>query len=247
MKLIHTTETGALVALQAKDTAIDDLARRITSIPEEIRALNEAFEEKKNSMTAAKEALVKLQVEKKNRELSIAEKDEEIRKHQRELNMVKDNDAFKALLSEIETAKKQQDDIETEILGLLEDIDKAAAAEKVQRQDVVKLEEEKNLRSKALEAEKKDCEAALEGARAGRAGDAAKISEAVVEKYEFIRAQRKGLAIVRVKEDKAGKISCGGCNMGLTAQKIVDVKTPDALVFCDNCQRMIYLDIIHRQ
>lgn len=246
MKLMHTTETGALVALQAKDTAIDDLAKKITSIPEEIRALNEAFEAKKNSMTAAKDALVKLQVDKKNKELSIAEKEEEIRKHQRDLNMVKDNDAFKALLTEIETAKKEQDAIETDILGLLEAIDKAAAAEKSQRQEVIKLEEEKNQRSKALEAEKKDCEAALEAAKAERADAAAKISGEIVEKYEFIRTQRKGLAIVHVKEDKSGKISCGGCNMGLTAQKIVDIKTPDALVFCDDCQRMIYLDVLHR-
>ena len=170
-------------------------------------------------MTAAKAALVKLQVEKKARELSIAEKEEEIRKHQRDLNMVKDNDAFKALLTEIETAKKRQDEIETEVLGLLEAIDKAAADEKLQRREVVKLEEEKNLRSRALEAEKKDCEAALETAKAGRAEAAAKISEEIAEKYEFVRAQRKGLAIVRVKEDKAGKISCGGCNMGLTAQR----------------------------
>jgi len=246
MKLMHTTETGALIVLQAKDTAVDDLARRITSIPEEIRALNEAFEEKKNSMTAAKDALTKLQVEKKAKELSIAEKEEEIKKHQRDLNMVKDNDAFKVLLAEIEAAKKQQDDIETEILGLLEAIDKAAVAEKSQRQETVKLEEEKNQRSKALEAEKKDCEAALETNKVERADAAAKISEEVVGKYEFIRAQRKGLAIVRVKEDKTGKISCGGCNMGLTAQKIVDIKTPDALVFCDNCQRMIYLDVIRK-
>ena len=240
MKLMHTTETGSLIALQAQDTSLDDLARRIISIPEEILALNAAFEEKKNSMTAAKDALVKLQVEKKAGELSIAEKEEEIRKHQRDLNMVKDNDAFKALLTEIETAKKRQDEIETEVLGLLEAIDKAAADEKLQRREVVKLEEEKNLRSRALEAEKKDCEAALETAKAGRAEAAAKISEEIAEKYEFVRAQRKGLAIVRVKEDKAGKISCGGCNMGLTAQKIVDIKTTDALVFCDNCQRMIY-------
>ena len=242
MKLMHTTETGALITLQTKDTAMDDLVRKIAAIPAEIRALEGAFGEKKNSMTAARDTLVKLQVEKKSRELSIAEKEEEIRKHHRDLNMIKDNDAFKALLSEIAGAKKQQDDIETEILGFLEAIDKAAAEDKRLQQEVKKIEEEKNLRIKDLEAAKKDCEAALEAAKTERAGFAAKISGEILEKYEFVRAQRKGLAIVRIKEDKTGKISCGGCNMGLTAQKIVDIKTPDALVFCDNCQRMIYLN-----
>jgi len=242
MKLMHTTETAAVIALQAMDTEIDDLARKIASVPEEIRALNEAFEEKKKSMTAAKDVLVKLQVEKKAKELSIAEKDEEIRKHQRDLNSVKENDAFKALLSEIERAKKAQDDIETEILGLLDAIDKAVVEDKRQHQETVKLEEDKDRRSKELSSAKAGYEASLETSRAGRAAAAVKISPEVLEKYEFIREQRKGLAIVRVKEDKTGKISCGGCNLGLTAQKIVDIKTPDALVFCDNCQRMIYLD-----
>jgi len=65
MKLMHTTETGALITLQTKDTAMDDLVRKIASIPAEIRVLEDAFWEKKNSMTAAKDTLVKLQVEKK--------------------------------------------------------------------------------------------------------------------------------------------------------------------------------------
>ena len=242
MKLMHTTEVRALVELQARDRAVDDLAGKIASVPEEIGGINRAFEEKKDSMNAAKETLVRLQVEKKSKELGIAEKDEEIRKHQRDLNMVKENNAFKALLSEIETAKKAKDDIETEILGLMDDVDKAGIEDKKLQQEVKKLEEEKNRRVKELEAAKINFEAALEAARAARAEAAAKISEAVLEKYEFIRAQRKGLAIAHIKEDKTGHISCGGCNMGLTAQKIVDVKTHDALVFCDNCQRMIYLD-----
>jgi len=242
MKLMHTTEVRALVELQGKDRAVDELAGKIASVPEEIGEINRAFEEKRESMNAAKETLVRLQVAKKSKELAIAEKDEEIRKHQRDLNMVKENNAFKALLSEIETAKKAKDDIETEILGLMDDVDKAGIEDKRLQQEVKKLEEEKNLRVKELEAAKINFEAALEAAKAGRADSAAKISEAVLEKYEFIRSQRKGLAIAHIKEDKTGHISCGGCNMGLTAQKIVDVKTHDALVFCDNCQRMIYLD-----
>jgi len=242
MNLMHTTEIKSLIDLQARDKALDDLARKIAAVPLEIQALNDAFEEKRGTMQTAKDTLIKLQVEKKSNELLIAEKEEEIRKHQRDLNMVKDNNAFKALLTEIERAKKDQDDTETAILGLMESVDRAAAEDRRLQQEVKKLEEEKNVRTKDLSDEKKNMETALNGAKAGRADAAGKISAEIIEKYEFIRAQRKGLAIVHVKEDKTGHISCGGCNMGLTAQKIVDIKTPDALVFCDNCQRMIYMD-----
>lgn len=242
MNLMHTTEIRSLIDLQARDKAINDLAGKIAAVPREIQAINDAFEEKRGDMNTAKDALVKLQVEKKAKELVIAEKDEEIRKHQRELNMVKDNNAFKALLTEIERARKDQDETETSILGLMEAVDKAVAEDRRLQQEVKKLEEEKNLRTKELETAKKDMETALEAAKAGRADFAGKIGAEVMEKYEFIRSRREGLAIVHIKEDKTGHISCGGCNMGLTAQKIVDIKTPHALVFCDNCQRMIYLD-----
>jgi len=242
MKLMHTTEVRSLIDLQAKDKAVDELAVKIASAPVQIKALEEAFAEKKNLMNATRDTLVKLQVDKKSKELAIAEKEEEIRKHQRDLNVIKDNNAFKAMLGEIERAKKEQDDIETGILGLLEEIDKAVVEDRKLQQEFKKLEEENNLKIKALEASKKDFEIALEAAKAERAEAASKIDATVLEKYEFIREQRKGVAIVRVKEDKTGKISCGGCNMGLTAQKIVDIKTHNALVFCDDCQRMIYLD-----
>ena len=242
MHLMHTTEIRSLIDLQAKDKIIDDLARKIAAVPLEIRALNDAFEEKKGTMNTAKDTLIKLQVEKKAKELAIAEKDEEIKKHQRDLNMIKDNTAFKALLTEIERAKNDQDETETAVLGLMEAVDKAAAEDRKLQQEVKRLEEEKSLRTKELETEKRDMETALEAAKAGRADFAGKISPEIIEKYEFIRSQRKGLAIAHIKEDKTGHISCGGCNMGLTAQKIVDIKTKDALVFCDNCQRMIYLD-----
>ena len=242
MNLMHTTEIRSLIDLQAKDSDIDGLAGKIAAVPLEIRALNDDFEQKKSTMNTARDTLLKLQVEKKSRELVIAEKDEEIRKHQRELNMVKDNNAFKALLTEIEGAKKEQDETETAILGLMEAVDKAAAEDKRLQQEVKKLEEEKNLRTRELETAKKDMEIALEAAKTARADSAAKIGAEIIEKYEFIRSRREGLAIVHIREDKTGHISCGGCNMGLTAQKIVDIKTPHALVFCDNCQRMIYLD-----
>lgn len=241
MNLMHTTEIRALIELQSMDNEADGLAVKIAAVPREIQALKDAFEEKKGTMQTARDTLTRLQLEKKSKELLISEKEEEVRKHQRELNMVRDNNAFKALLTEIERAKKDQDETETAILGLMEALDKAAAEDRALQREVKTLEEEKNRLTGELEASKKELEAALEAAMARRAAFAGKIGAEIIEKYEFIRARRKGLAIAHVMEDKTGRVSCGGCNMGLTAQKIVDIKTRDALVFCDNCQRMIYL------
>lgn len=241
MTLMHCTEIRSLIDLQAKDKFIADMAVKIASIPAEIDALNAAFEELKGSMNTAREKYLSLQVEKKNKEILIAESDEEIRKHQRELNAIKDNKAYKALLSEIDTARKAKDDVETEVLVLMESLDKASGEDKKLQREVKQLEEEKNRKVAELGAAKKDLAAAVEAEKSGRSDFVSKISPEILEKYEFIREQRHGLAIVEVKEDRSGKLSCGGCNIGLIPQKAVDLKRPDILVFCDNCQRIIYL------
>lgn len=48
------------------------------------------------------------QLNRKNSKMEIDAKDQAVRKHSGELNNVKSNDAYKALVSEIEAAKKEK-------------------------------------------------------------------------------------------------------------------------------------------
>ncbi len=243
MDIIHTIEAKALVELQKKDTAIDELDSRAAGIPARIGSLNAAFEDKKRSMGAAREALLSLQLRKKELELKMAEADEGIRKHQRDLNLVKENNAFKALLSEIENDKKKRDDLETEVLVLLEDIDKASVRDKLLQAEVKTIEGVKNGEVSALEEAGAAIRSRLEAARAERASFAAGISAELLEKYEAIRSGRGGLAVAAAHEDPVtGRTSCGGCHMALTPQKALDLKKHDALAVCADCRRLMYLE-----
>ncbi len=243
MEIIHTIEVRELVELQKKDAVMDARAAIAAGVPVKISALNAAFEEKKRSMSAAREALLALQVKKKDCELKIAEADEGIRKHQRELNLVKDNNAFKALLSEIENDKKNKDELETSVLFLLEEIDKASVQDKAIREEVKKIEETLRAEVAALAAAAKEIADGLEAAKADRAAAAAALNPELLEKYENIRANKNGLAVAAVHEDPAsGKLSCGGCHMSLTPQKTLDVKKNGAFAVCPDCRRLMYLE-----
>jgi len=243
METIHTSDARALAELQKRDTAMDAMAARAAAVPKKIAELNAAFEAKKASMCAARDALMALQSKKKDAELRIAEADEGIRKHQRELNLVKDNNAFKALLAEIEHDKAAKDELETGVLTLLEEIDKAAAADKTVQTEVKSIEALMKAETASLEASAKELAAELETARAARTAIAAAINHELLERYEAIRTSRAGLALAAVHEEPvSGKFSCGGCHMGLTPQKMVDVKKADTLTFCPDCRRLIYLE-----
>ncbi|MBI4656645.1 MAG: hypothetical protein HY746_07860 [Elusimicrobia bacterium] len=239
---VMTGNIGPLIELQKKDSAIDDLTAQIREIPETIQRLNAEFEEKKGVLSAQKNAIAVLNVSKKNKEIYLMEKEEQIKKHQLELNLVKDNAAFKALLAEIDNAKKETDVLETEILNLLEEIDKASSREKNLQVEFKTMDEQKNLEIKKLEEQKKTLEEQLAVLQKERTEFIAGLEEPVLSRYDYIRKQRNGLAVTAVKEDeKTDKYACGGCNMLLTPQTCVDIKKRDIIVTCENCQRMIYL------
>jgi len=242
MEILHTPDAKALIELQRKDTALDALTAASAAIPAKLKALEAAFEAKKRSMSEARDALMALQSKKKDIELRLAEAEEGIRKHQRELNMVKDNAAFKALLTEIEHDKQAKDELETSELMLLEEIDKASVLDKAVQEEVKKIEVSKNAEAAALAEEARELAAALEEGKTGRAAAAAAIGADLLEKYEAIRGSRAGLAVVPAHEDSAGKFSCGGCNMTLKPQKMMDVKKPDTFAVCADCRRLLYLE-----
>lgn len=243
METIHTVEAKALVDLQKRDTALAALAARAAEVPVKIAALRKTFEEKKLAMSSARQALMALQVKKKGIELNIAEAEEGMRKHQRELNLIKDNNAFKALLTEIEHDKKVKDDLETEELGVLEEIDQAAAQDKIIQGEVKVIEGTLNTEISALEAEAHKLSHEFELATAERAAAAADITPDLVERYESLRSGRGGLALAPAHEDSAsGKLSCGGCHMSMTPQKMLDLKKHDTLTVCADCRRLMYLE-----
>jgi predicted nucleic acid-binding Zn-ribbon protein len=243
METIHTTEAKALAELQKNDSAIDALSASIATVPGAIAAAEAGFAKKRALLGAAREAFYALQLKKKEAELRLAEAEEGIRKHQRELNLVKENDAFKALLSEIENDKKIKDEMETAELVLLEELDRASSADKEAQSVLKAAETAKNAEVAALEASARELTSRLEAARAQRASAASAIDAGLLEKYEAIRSGRGGLAVVAVHEEPGtGKLSCGGCHMALTPQKAVDVKKHDSFTICADCRRLMYLE-----
>ena len=243
MDSLHTGEVRALVELQRRDTALDALKARAAAVPVKLAALEAEFAGTKASMSAAKDALTALQVKKKDFELKIAECDEQMRKQQRDLNLLKDNAAFKAMLTEIEGCKAKKDALETDLLLLLEELDKAAAEDARMKGEIGKVEAVKNAAAAGLAAELKALETELAAGAAARSAAAAAIAPELLEKYEHVRARRGGLAVAEAKEDPAsGKFSCGGCHMGLTPQKVIEVKKKDVLPSCQECKRFLFLE-----
>ncbi|MDE2293091.1 MAG: hypothetical protein KGL53_13505 [Elusimicrobia bacterium] len=232
---ITKDDLAKLLLVQAQDREADALKKRLAQIPEDIAAIRADIEAGKAGVDAAKRKSAEVALKRKDKELEMAQKEAAIKKHQGELNAVKSNDAFKALLKEIEDAKKAVSDIETEVLTLMDEGDAAAKGEKAAAADFKAFEAKHNELVKSLEAKKAELEAQAAAADERRRGLLAAVPAELAEKYEKTRERRQGVGLSRVDGNM-----CTECRMTITPQTLINIKKGHTIEFCDSCQRILH-------
>jgi uncharacterized protein len=225
-----------LVKLQEFDVAIDAADQKAQSVAPLIAKKTQELEGLKTSLKAAKEKAATYTMKKKNLEAQGEEKEKDLKKHQAALNSLKSNDAYKAMLSEIEAAKNAVVQIEDEILVVMESIESADKEYKATEQKLKSDESVIKAAIQDLEKQKAELEAQAAQKKADRATFAATISPASLSQYEGIRSRRGGIAIVPMVAN-----SCGECRMNLTQNQLIEIKKAKNVVSCNNCMRIIYV------
>ncbi len=225
----------ALVALQEKDAVLDGIQKEIDAVPPKIAAAKADLEGEKKHIEAAKAKIVELEKRKKAKELDASSKEEAARKHSTQLNELKSNDAYKAMQAEIDKEKAAAGDIETEILQLMEEIDKARAEEKAAAAEFKKTEEFAKKDIEKLEAELSHAKGVHASAKAERDAAAVPVPASAMKVYEHARSRGKADAIVPVVGDH-----CSGCQINLAPILLGEVAKAKELVICESCQRILY-------
>lgn len=229
---------AVLLELQEHDKKLDKFDADLERVPKEIAALEKQISDLKQAAQATKADLTRAQLSKKEKEIELDSLEGVVAKHAKDLTGVKTNEAYKALLSEIEKAKEQKNLIEEAILGLMESIDALAKDQKVKEAALKDQEAQALEKIKEWHAEAERLKAAKEEARKARDVFAATVPSEPLERYEYIRKNKKGPAMVPLQTN-----FCSGCRMGLPQQVINDIKKSTALglVQCERCQRILYI------
>jgi len=228
-------ELELLVALQKRDFALDKLREKSVELPQQMGSNDSALVSQRANLEDAKNNVKRLQLSKKEKELELSTKENDIKKHNMELNTIKSNDTYKALLSEINTAKLSVSAIEDDILNIMEGIEKES--KRVKEEEAKLKAEETQLAAKnvQLKSELDSFMAELAKLEVEREEFAKQIPNDLLSSYEGIRASRQGIAIVPLEGE-----NCGGCGMNLRAQNINDIIKGQEVVCCDSCQRILY-------
>jgi len=232
---VTTEDVQRLLQLQAQDRVLDTLQASIDKIPVDVEAVRDSLAADKARVAEAKDKYNKLQLSKKEKEMSLSQKEDAIRKHGVELNLVKTNDAYRALQTEIEKAKSDVGDLETDILTLMDEIDQAARGEKEAAAALKETEGRAEQRIRVLEAEKEKLSAEAAQKASARDSLARAIPPDVLRTYQFLRKKRQGVAMAPVNGTM-----CGACRITILPQSLVELTRGNKLITCENCQRILY-------
>lgn len=224
-----------LISLQEKDSALDEVKKEMDRIPGEVAALKAALENEKARWNEAKARTISSEKKKKEKELELAQKEEAAKKHGADLNKVKTNEAFKALQKEIDAAKAEGSDIETQILELMEAIDVSRKEEKALAAEHAGLEKKAGTEIAALETRLSELKGRFEAAKTERDQLAAPLPADAIKIYDHVRSRGKLDAVVAIDGT-----NCSACRIVLAPQVIVEATKAKALVTCESCQRILY-------
>ena len=160
---------------------------------------------------------------------------EKVRKWESRLSELKTTREYAALARELDIAKKTNQTAEEEIrrlAGEYEEIKQALAdleKELADKEAVVASE------GKQIEDEFAGVRESMEELEKERTAAIAHCDKSLVAKYERIRKQRGGIAVVPVEG-----MTCKGCQRNIPPQMANNLRSGGEILTCPNCNRFIY-------
>jgi uncharacterized protein len=224
-----------LEELQKVDLRIRELAQQAEKHPARLKQIEAERNQARAALDAQRGRLADNErARRQNEQLLQLEKDK-VRKWESRLSELKTPREYAALARELDIAKKTNQTADEEIrrlAGEYEEIKKWLGA----------LEGALGEKEAVVQSEGKQIQDVLSGLQGQmaelekeRAAAVARCDRALVSKYERIRKQRGGLAVVAVVG-----MTCKGCQRNLPPQMANNLRTGNEILTCPNCHRFIY-------
>jgi predicted nucleic acid-binding Zn-ribbon protein len=228
-----------LLVLQDHDLAIDDLRRRLGSLPERAaaHALNERRHDAEAEIVRLAGELEKLAAEEASIEESLAVVEKRASALDATLrapgSAVRD---AQAIIHEIDQLKAQAAELEESGLALLEQRDELLDQQAETQRVLDEVATEAPVVLAALQEAEGDAGKELAALEAERAAAAAAIDAPLLAKYEQLRTRLDGMAVARVH----GGV-CTGCHLSLSAADADRFSrlAPGEHYTCEECGRLL--------
>ena len=178
-----------------------------------------------------------IQKEIDRKELDIKTNEGEITKYNVQLNSIKTNKEYSALITKIGSKKADMSILEDEVLDTMSRLE--VANQEYEKTTEGLRNEEKSLGDLmvCVDTETKESDNEIEKRKNEQKKYIDLLDEHSLKQYNRLSNIKGGKAVVPV----IGNV-CGGCSMNITTQTLNELMGGKDLVFCRSCSRILYLD-----
>ena len=233
-----------LLDLQGVDVRLSQVRARLAQFPKKLAEVDARVSAARAALDQSKAAQVTAIKDRKKYELDVEQWKERVRKYKDQTAQIKTNEAYKALLHEIQLAEQEISRAEDRLLEEMvanEEYDRQVKAAEA----ALKATDEVARRERAgIEAEKAAQEKDLAALTAERARVVAEIPEDTLDHYERIARKHDGKALAEVVGEK-----CSACGMVVRPhvfQQMQHAGPPageagsEEMFHCETCTRILY-------
>ncbi|MDA1000696.1 MAG: hypothetical protein O2807_09330 [bacterium] len=229
-------ELKAMIRLQGIDGRIEETSANIRKIPALIEKEKACIRDFEATVGQAKENIEEVGKRQRQAESDIQNADQKLRDTRGKQVLVKTNEEYRALTSEIESLQEKIGRLEDEVLEAME---KISPLKEALSREAAKLEEAGRKVSTATKGHE-DTLSRLKSEQKGLEKERAEIITSVspdwIARYETVRKNRGGLAVCPI----VGQ-TCQGCRMPETISRFFEIRDSDNEIFsCSNCGRILY-------
>ena len=227
-----------LIELQECDMKINEMEHKKEKIPKKIESISRKMDKVKKELEDESDNLNALKKERRQVEMDIDDMETKIKKSNEKLSSIKTNKEYRAALKEIDELGEEKAKLEDRLLQIMEAIEAAEKKhalikEKIDKEERIVAEEKKEIlkEEKALDLEIDK----LKKQREKLCQEINSMDGSLLEKYDFLRLRKGGIAISPVI-----KGVCQTCRLGIPPQKFNELIKGEDLMTCPHCMRIIY-------
>ena len=239
------TMLEALLHLQSIEYQLAQVRGRLKTRQNAVAAQQKRLEQLKADYEALHAKAITRRKDADRFELDLKTSEEHVSKLRAQLNITKTNKEYAAILTQINTSKADNSNVEEEVLKIMQEVEAIKAdAEKIQAQMVVEQQRLAEIQASSQQ-EIQRLEAMLADLSAQRAEATKAVPDEPLAIFNRIAESHGGeaMAIIEVHGKRPPfDYVCGGCFMSLNAEHANLLRVRDEIRRCDNCGRVLYME-----
>jgi predicted nucleic acid-binding Zn-ribbon protein len=232
------SELSHLISLQDVDVEIKQVRGEIDSLPVRRNELERQFAESVKEYLTMKQELDDAQAERRRLETDLESEQQKHQKFKNDLMKATNEREYTTAVREIDITRKTISTLETEVLKLMERVEKldAQVAERTPAMESRRVEVDRQLNEWAVAADAN--QRRLEILSADRQAKMQVLGAEARQTYERLSRMRSGFALAEARDWK-----CMACRMTIRPQVFNDIRKGDSIITCESCGRILYFKV----